>query len=179
MIELFLSCPPAPVSSNGQGEHLFYSVLSASATPFRNSGMLTDTVGQDLPVAGFKGIAVVTFQTIPFWSVARPPQLRLPLPLFLAVRLPTGNRKIISRFSLPMEFSPLVLTGASDTGATEPPNPILFSGMLCALFGLPLGLPIIALPLGYLRLGLFARLVKYSILTEPVKSGSNRGMIKT
>jgi hypothetical protein len=40
------------------------------------------------------------------------------------------------------------------TGATyPPPNPIEPEATSCGLFLLPLGLPIIALPRGYLRLG--------------------------
>ena len=114
MIKMFLSCPPWPVSGDGPGELLFYSEL----TPFKNSVMLTDAVGQDLPVAGFKGIAVVMFQTIPFWSTPRPPVVRLPFALFLAVNVPGANRMTISRLSLPMVLTPCALTGASVTGAT-------------------------------------------------------------
>ena len=146
MIKMYLSWPPWRVSGNAPGERLFYSEL----TPFKNSVMLTDAVGQDLPVAGFKGIAVVMFQTMPFWSTARPPHVRLPLTLFLAVNVPGANRKTISRLSLPMVFSPLGLTGASVTGATyPPPRPIEPFATSCGLFLEPLGLPIIALPLGY------------------------------
>ena len=114
MIKMFLSCPPRRVSGNAPGEHLFYSEL----TPFKNSVILTDAVGQDLPVAGFKGIAVVMFQTIPFWSTPRPPVVRLPFALFLAVNVPGANRMTISRLSLPMVLTPCALTGASVTGAT-------------------------------------------------------------
>ena len=150
MIKMYLSWPPRRVSGNAPGEHLFYSEL----TPFKNSVILTDAVGQDLPVAGFRGIAVVMFHTMPFWSTARPPHVRLLLTLFLAVRVPGANRKTISRLSLPMEFSPLGFAVASVTGATyPPPRPIEPTTKTWSLFLEPLGLPIIALPLGYLELG--------------------------
>jgi len=132
-------------------------------------------VGHDLPVAGLSGIAVVMFHTMPFWSTPRPPVVRLPLAEFRAVNAPAGKRMTISRLSLPRVFAPCTLAGASVVGATGPPNPIVPTGMSCALFLEPLGLPIIALPRGYLRLGLFARLVKYSILTDSVKLASKGG----
>ena len=149
MIKMFLSWLPRPPSSGRPGEHLFYS----GCAPFKNSGMLTDAVGHDLPVAGLSGIAVVMFHTMPFWSTPRPPVVRLPLAELRAVNAPAGKRMTISRLSLPRVFAPCTLAGASVVGATGPPNPIVPTGISCALFLEPLGLPIIALPRGYLRLG--------------------------
>ena len=61
--------------------------------------MLTDSVGQDLPVAGFKGIAVVMFHTMPFWSSARAPQVRWPWGEFRAGNEQIEKRSTTARFS--------------------------------------------------------------------------------